>query len=94
MQLRELSAAEVKRHQEARPALLTSRLRFLPKPSGLRPIVIMDYVVGARASRRDKKVTTFVSFLKLHLNPRLGVQADSPACRWVRRRKGSQEGWL
>ena len=64
VQLRELSAAEVKRHQEARPTLLMSRLRFLPKPSGLRPIVNMDYVVGAKAFRRGKKVTTFDSFFK------------------------------
>ncbi|KAM5328659.1 telomerase reverse transcriptase isoform 3-T4 [Glossophaga mutica] len=64
VQLRELSAAEVKRHQEARPALLMSRLRFLPKPSGLRPIVNMDYVVGARAFRRDKKVQHLSSKVK------------------------------
>ncbi|XP_054434195.1 telomerase reverse transcriptase [Pteronotus mesoamericanus] len=64
VQLRELSAAEVKRHQEARPALLMSRLRFLPKPSGLRPIVNMDYVLGARAFRRDKKVQHLTSKVK------------------------------
>ncbi|XP_066231030.1 telomerase reverse transcriptase isoform X1 [Saccopteryx leptura] len=64
VQLRELSAAEVKQHQEARPSLLMSRLRFLPKPSGLRPIVNMDYVVGARTFRRDKKVQHFSSKIK------------------------------
>ncbi|KAF6127658.1 telomerase reverse transcriptase [Phyllostomus discolor] len=64
VQLRELSAAEVKRHQDARPALLMSRLRFLPKPSGLRPIVNMDYIVGARAFRRDKKVQHLSSKVK------------------------------
>lgn len=67
--------AEVKRHQEARPALLTSKLRFLPKPSGLRPIVNMDYVVGTRTFHGDKKVTTFVSFFKqIALTPKPGVQ--------------------
>lgn len=77
VQLRELSDAEFRRHQEARPALLTSKLRFVPKPNGLRPIVNMDYVVGARTFRRDKKVTAFVSLLnKVHLNPRLGVDGD------------------
>ncbi|XP_047704426.1 telomerase reverse transcriptase isoform X13 [Prionailurus viverrinus] len=62
--LRELSEAEVRRHQEARPTLLTSKLRFLPKPSGLRPIVNMDYVVGARTFRRDKKVRHLTSQVK------------------------------
>ncbi|XP_034854683.1 telomerase reverse transcriptase [Mirounga angustirostris] len=62
--LRELSAADVRRHQEARAALLTSRLRFLPKPSGLRPIVNMDYVLGARTFRRDKKVQHLTSQVK------------------------------
>ncbi|XP_034513001.1 telomerase reverse transcriptase [Ailuropoda melanoleuca] len=62
--LRELSAAEVRRHHEARGTLLTSRLRFLPKPSGLRPIVNMDYVVGARTFRRDKKVQHLTSQVK------------------------------
>lgn len=64
MQLRELSDDEVQQLREARPALLQSRLRFLPKPSGLRPIVNMHYVVGGGTLRRDKKVTTFVSFSK------------------------------
>ncbi|KAM8819529.1 telomerase reverse transcriptase [Rhynchonycteris naso] len=64
VQLRELSAAEVKQHQEARPTLLMSRLRFLPKPNGLRPIVNMDYVVGARTFCRDKKVQHFTSKVK------------------------------
>ncbi|XP_027945813.1 telomerase reverse transcriptase isoform X3 [Eumetopias jubatus] len=62
--LRELSAADVRRHHEARAALLTSRLRFLPKPSGLRPIVNMDYVLGARTFRRDKKVQHLTSQVK------------------------------
>ncbi|XP_004411687.1 PREDICTED: telomerase reverse transcriptase isoform X2 [Odobenus rosmarus divergens] len=62
--LRELSAADVRRHHEARVALLTSRLRFLPKPSGLRPIVNMDYVLGARTFRRDKKVQHLTSQVK------------------------------
>lgn len=38
VRLRELSEAEVRQHQEARPALLTSRLRC-PQARGLRPIV-------------------------------------------------------
>ncbi|XP_039093962.1 telomerase reverse transcriptase isoform X7 [Hyaena hyaena] len=62
--LRELSEPEVRGYQEARPPLLTSKLRFLPKPSGLRPIVNMDYVVGARTFRRDKKVQQLTSQVK------------------------------
>ncbi|XP_014703975.2 telomerase reverse transcriptase isoform X1 [Equus asinus] len=64
VQLRELSDAEFRRHQEARPALLTSKLRFVPKPNGLRPIVNMDYVVGARTFRRDKKAQQLTSKVK------------------------------
>ncbi|OWK02142.1 TERT, partial [Cervus elaphus hippelaphus] len=56
VRLRELSEAEVRQHQEARPVLLTSRLRFVPKPGGLRPIVNMGCVVGAPAPPKDKKV--------------------------------------
>ncbi|PNJ84999.1 TERT isoform 6 [Pongo abelii] len=64
VQLRELSETEVRQHREARPALLTSRLRFIPKPDGLRPIVNMDYVVGARTFRREKRVAMlWFSFL-------------------------------
>uniref|UniRef100_A0A2R9A661 Telomerase reverse transcriptase n=1 Tax=Pan paniscus TaxID=9597 RepID=A0A2R9A661_PANPA len=64
VQLRELSEAEVRQHQEARPALLTSRLRFIPKPDGLRPIVNMDYVVGARTFRREKRAERLTSRVK------------------------------
>lgn len=61
--------------QEARPAPLLSRLRFVPKPGGLRPIVNMGYVLGTRTICRDKKVTPLPRFLsKVHSNPRLGVQ--------------------
>ncbi|XP_047411970.1 telomerase reverse transcriptase [Sciurus carolinensis] len=62
--LRELSEAEVRQHQGARLALPTSRLRFLPKPSGLRPIVSVDGVVGARALRREKKAQHFTLHMK------------------------------
>ncbi|XP_036775976.2 telomerase reverse transcriptase isoform X1 [Manis pentadactyla] len=64
VQLRELSEEEMRQRQEARPALLMSKLRFLPKPSGLRPIVNMDYVVGARTFHRDKKVQHLTSQAK------------------------------
>lgn len=58
--------AEVRQHQEARPALLTSRLRFVPKPGGLRPIVNVGCVEGAPAPPRDKKVAARVALGKVH----------------------------
>ncbi|KAM5260059.1 telomerase reverse transcriptase isoform 2-T2 [Hipposideros larvatus] len=64
LQLRELSDDEVQQLREARPALLQSRLRFLPKPSGLRPIVNMHHVAGGRTWRRDKKVQHVISQVK------------------------------
>lgn len=74
VRLRELSEAEVRLLQEARPALLLSKLRFVPKPGGLRPIVNMGYVLGARTVCRDKKVTPLPRVpSEVHSNPRLGV---------------------
>uniref|UniRef100_A0A8C3VK75 Telomerase reverse transcriptase n=1 Tax=Catagonus wagneri TaxID=51154 RepID=A0A8C3VK75_9CETA len=64
VQLRELSEAEIRRHQEAGPAVLTSKLRFVPKPNGLRPIVNMANVAGARMGLRDKKVQHLTGQLK------------------------------
>ncbi|XP_024906273.1 telomerase reverse transcriptase [Pteropus alecto] len=64
VRLRELSEAEVKLLQEARPAPLLSRLRFVPKPGGLRPIVNMGYVLGTRTICRDKKMQRLTSQVK------------------------------
>ncbi|XP_004698159.1 telomerase reverse transcriptase [Echinops telfairi] len=64
VQLRELSEAEVRRHQETKPSLLISKLRFVPKRQGLRPIVNMDYVLGARTFRREKKARPVTSQMK------------------------------
>lgn len=64
--------------QEARPALLLSKLRFVPKPGGLRPIVNMGYVLGARTVCRDKKVTPLPRVpSEVHSNPRLGVRGGA-----------------
>ncbi|XP_062041349.1 LOW QUALITY PROTEIN: telomerase reverse transcriptase-like [Lepus europaeus] len=52
VQLRKLSDAEVQ--QQARSALPMTRLRFIPKPSGLQPIVNPSSVVGVRMFRREK----------------------------------------
>ncbi|XP_037385278.1 telomerase reverse transcriptase [Talpa occidentalis] len=59
VQLRELTQAE--RSQEARPALPPARLRFVPKPSGLRPIVNMDSALGARTLRAERKAQHLAS---------------------------------
>ncbi|XP_042551185.1 telomerase reverse transcriptase [Dipodomys spectabilis] len=64
VRLRELSGSEVRQHQVARPALPTSRLRFIPKPCGLRPIVNMDYIVGPRAVCREQKAQRFAQHIK------------------------------
>ncbi|XP_055003451.1 telomerase reverse transcriptase [Sorex araneus] len=50
-QLRRMSAAEVRQFRAARPALPTSRLRFLPKANGLRPIISSGSVAPHLASR-------------------------------------------
>lgn len=53
------------------------KFRFVFKFNGLRSIVNMDYVVGVRIFRRDKKVIVFVLFLnKVYLNFRFGVDGD------------------
>ncbi|XP_058536166.1 telomerase reverse transcriptase isoform X3 [Ochotona princeps] len=54
VRLRELSDAEVQRWRQAWPPLPEARLRFIPKPSGLRPIVSVDSMAGARTFRREK----------------------------------------
>ncbi|KAG8512384.1 Telomerase reverse transcriptase [Galemys pyrenaicus] len=58
-QLRELTQAEWS--QEAKWALPPARLRFVPKPSGLRPIVNMDSMLGARTLRRRRKAQHLAS---------------------------------
>lgn len=57
MQLRELSQEEVRHHQDTWLAMPVCRLRFIPKPNGLRPIVNMSYSMGTRAFGRKKQVT-------------------------------------
>ncbi|XP_063113994.1 telomerase reverse transcriptase isoform X2 [Cavia porcellus] len=64
VQLRELSATELRQHQEAWSALPMSRLRFMPKLSGLRPIVSMDCTVGTSASHGGRKAQQFTPCIK------------------------------
>ncbi|XP_021573558.1 telomerase reverse transcriptase, partial [Carlito syrichta] len=61
VRMRELSEAEVQQRRQAKPAMLTSKLRFIPKPNGLRPVVNMDYVVGARTFCRENRASRFSS---------------------------------
>uniref|UniRef100_A0A7N4PNA1 Telomerase reverse transcriptase n=1 Tax=Sarcophilus harrisii TaxID=9305 RepID=A0A7N4PNA1_SARHA len=49
--LRTLSEEEIKKNLEARFICLASRLRFIPKPNGLRPIVNVDSIIGAKRER-------------------------------------------
>ncbi|KAL1783552.1 telomerase reverse transcriptase [Sigmodon hispidus] len=55
VQLRELSQEEIRQYQKAWPAMPISRLRFIPKPSGLRPIVNMSYSMSTRAFGKEKQ---------------------------------------
>ncbi|XP_074135268.1 telomerase reverse transcriptase [Sminthopsis crassicaudata] len=65
--LRTLSEEEIKQNLEARFICLASRLRFIPKPNGLRPIVNVDSIIGAKVSNKgtkDKKIRYFNGQLK------------------------------
>uniref|UniRef100_A0A7N4PUY7 Telomerase reverse transcriptase n=1 Tax=Sarcophilus harrisii TaxID=9305 RepID=A0A7N4PUY7_SARHA len=65
--LRTLSEEEIKKNLEARFICLASRLRFIPKPNGLRPIVNVDSIIGAKVSNKgtkDKKIRCFNGQLK------------------------------
>ncbi|XP_021089916.1 telomerase reverse transcriptase isoform X1 [Mesocricetus auratus] len=63
VRLQELSQEEVRQRQEAWPAMPICRLRFIPKPSGLRPIVNMSYM-GTRAFDKGKQAQHFTQCLK------------------------------
>ncbi|XP_074063548.1 telomerase reverse transcriptase isoform X2 [Macrotis lagotis] len=65
--LRELSEEEIKQKLETRFICLASRLRFIPKPNGLRPIMNIDSIIGTKIySKRtkDKKMRYFNGQLK------------------------------
>ncbi|XP_043832231.1 telomerase reverse transcriptase [Dromiciops gliroides] len=65
--LKALSEEEIKQNSETRFICLASRLRFIPKPNGLRPIVNVDSIVGAKISNKetkDKKIRYFNGQLK------------------------------
>ncbi|XP_036625371.1 telomerase reverse transcriptase [Trichosurus vulpecula] len=65
--LRALSEEEIKQISDARFICLASRLRFVPKPNGLRPIVNVDSIIGAKVSNKGtkaKKIRCFNGQLK------------------------------
>ncbi|XP_023966004.1 telomerase reverse transcriptase isoform X4 [Chrysemys picta bellii] len=65
--LRALSAEEIEKVQQKKYVPMASKLRFIPKPNGLRPIVKVNSVFGAKTlnrKNRDKKVHYFNTQLK------------------------------
>ncbi|XP_034379439.1 telomerase reverse transcriptase isoform X2 [Arvicanthis niloticus] len=62
VQLRELSQEEVRQHQDTWLAIPICRLRFIPKPNSLRPIVNMSYSMSTKAF--GKKAQHFTQRLK------------------------------
>uniref|UniRef100_A0A8D0GHQ8 Telomerase reverse transcriptase n=1 Tax=Sphenodon punctatus TaxID=8508 RepID=A0A8D0GHQ8_SPHPU len=65
--LHKLSAKEIQNVQQKKWIPLASKLRFIPKPDGLRPIVKLNGVVGEESFSReskDKKVHYFNNQLK------------------------------
>uniref|UniRef100_A0A8D2J9J2 Telomerase reverse transcriptase n=1 Tax=Varanus komodoensis TaxID=61221 RepID=A0A8D2J9J2_VARKO len=67
IRLRVLLKEEIKTLQQKKCVPLASKLRFIPKPNGLRPVVKLHSVVGAETfckTSRDKKVQYFNTRLK------------------------------
>ncbi|XP_050001755.1 telomerase reverse transcriptase isoform X1 [Alexandromys fortis] len=64
VRLQELSREEVRQYQEAWPVTPIYRLRFIPKTSGLRPIVNMGYSMGTRVLDKEKQAQDFTHRLK------------------------------
>ncbi|KAJ6661400.1 hypothetical protein lerEdw1_015028 [Lerista edwardsae] len=65
--LRALAKEEIEALQQKKCVPLASKLRFIPKRNGLRPVVKLDSVVGAEKfcrKSRDKKVQYFNTQLK------------------------------
>lgn len=62
VQLRPLSSEEIKTTCQKKFVPVASKLRFIPKPNGLRPIVKVNSIVEPRAlskESREKKVFIF-----------------------------------
>ncbi|NXE90096.1 TERT transcriptase, partial [Menura novaehollandiae] len=67
VQLRPLSSEDIEAIRKKKYVPVASKLRFIPKPNGLRPIVKMSGVVEARAlsrESREKKMNHYNTQLK------------------------------
>lgn len=62
MHLRALSKEEIETLQQQKCVPLASKLRFIPKPNGLRPVITLNSVVGAENLRRNKKVLVLIHY--------------------------------
>lgn len=66
VQLRPLSSEEIETIHQKRSVTMASKLRFIPKPNGLRPIVKVSGVVGPRAlSKESREKKVFIDFIVL-----------------------------
>lgn len=64
--LRALSSEEIEAVRQKKYAPMASKLRFIPKANGLRPIVKVSGVVEARAfSRESREKKVFIFFIVL-----------------------------
>ncbi|NWW41272.1 TERT transcriptase, partial [Panurus biarmicus] len=67
VQLRPLSSEEIEAIHQKKSVTMASKLRFIPKPNGLRPIVKVSGVVEPRAlskESREKKMNCYNTQLK------------------------------
>ncbi|NWH83503.1 TERT transcriptase, partial [Aegithalos caudatus] len=67
VQLQPLSSEEVETIRQNKIVAVASKLRFIPKPNGLRPIIKVSGVVGPRAlskESREKKMSHYNTQLK------------------------------
>lgn len=64
VQLRPLSSEEMETIRRKKFVPMASKLRFIPKPNGLRPIVKVDSVVEPRAlSKESREKKVFIYFI-------------------------------
>lgn len=66
VQLRPLSSGDIGALRQKRIVTMASKLRFIPKPNGLRPIVKVTSVVEPRAlSKESREKKVFICFIVL-----------------------------
>ncbi|KAL7984614.1 hypothetical protein Chor_003184 [Crotalus horridus] len=81
VQLRLLCKEEIKNLQQRKYVPPASKLRFIPKPNGLRPVVKLNGVVGAETCHKsgDKKAQHFNTQLKKLFNVLKYERLENPA---------------